>query len=70
MITTVTKPEWINATHMHCRKCGEEIECWKEVYWRVDYGVCRIGGCIRCGQILVQYEYRPPLWIEWIEATI
>ncbi len=56
-------PTWIKG-HYHCRKCGGEMECWKMFRWAVKNGVSRIGGCVDCGQIFVEYEKSPPKWLE------
>ena len=57
------KPTWIKG-HYHCRKCGGEMECWKQIRWNVKHGVSRLGGCVDCGQIFVEYENTSPKWLE------
>lgn len=40
------------------------MECWKMNRWHVGRGVSRLGGCVECGQIMVEYEYANPKWLE------
>jgi len=55
--------EWIRG-HYHCRKCGGEIKCWKAFPFSAPEGVKRIGGCLTCAQLMVEFENAQPRWVE------
>lgn len=62
----VDTDKWMRG-HYHCRKCGREMACWQGLPCKRDdvmLGVRRLGGCLDCNQLLVEYENGTPKWIE------
>jgi hypothetical protein len=50
---------WIGSNHIHCDQCSLVVTPLTGIPWSAhhsDLGVGRIGICMRCGRIAIQWE--------------